>query len=168
MCDKVKFPVLSPRSWSWGSGRGEFSLGMLPPADFDSLLMDVDYDDLCDVFGLVEEPETFAQPEKDAASCGCGSPAEQCSVSDGSTSSAEETGEPPNHGALKVLATAGFLSSSDNRRCAIERWKVKKGRNKGLVKVCKARSEVALSRPRVKGKFIKKAQFVSVTDLQGY
>jgi hypothetical protein len=105
--------------------------------------------------------------------------ADDCvSVSDEESASSSDSAQPtpvpapsstPAPIRMMLTPASNFMGdASDNRRCAIERWKVKRGKQKGLVKVCKARSDVALGRPRVKGKFVKKAQFVSITELQGY
>jgi len=67
---------------------------------------------------------------------------------------------------LSASRTSYRADAAEHRRCAIERWRLKRSRRRGLVKVCKARSDVALSRPRVKGKFVKKTQFIAVTELQ--
>ena len=131
--------------------------------------MDADYDDLCDMLDVVEEseksmvkthstPDTFGDVFMNA-------PADDCiSVSEDSVSTTDSSDS-----GLKIQVPAPPLFCADyHRRSAIERWRLKKSKKKGLVKVCQARSEVALKRPRVKGKFVKKAQFVSVTELQGY
>lgn len=169
MCDKIKLPLLSPRSWSWGSGRGKFSPNLLPPTDLNSLLMDADYDDLCDMLDVVEESEksmVTAQPAHDIFDdVFINTAADDCiSVSEDSVA----TNDTPDSQLKIHVPGPPLFCVEDHRRSAIERWRVKKSKQKGLVKVCKARSEVALNRPRVKGKFVKKAQFVSVTDLQGY
>lgn len=153
MCDTGKLPILSPRAWSWGSGRGEFSLGLLPPTDINSLLMDVSYDDMCDMLGMAEECDMRIKSECDMFSSDL--------VMGECASNSEYSAE-------GLQCSTNLSTTAENRRVAIEKWKVKKSRKKGLVQVCKARSDVALSRPRVKGKFIKKAQFISITDLQGY
>lgn len=122
--------------------------------------MDADYEDLCGIFG-----------DKHTKNDRCDVIAHDvflAAEADDSVSVRSTLEQDPALKTLPVLPTMEFMSTTDNRRYAIEKWKVKRGKQKGLVKVCKARSEVALSRPRVKGKFVKKAQFVSVTDLQGY
>jgi hypothetical protein len=57
-------------------------------------------------------------------------------------------------------------SKSAYRRAAIARWRAKRAARRNVVKVCVARSRVACSRPRVKGKFVRAhPEFVSVTAL---
>jgi hypothetical protein len=182
-------PILPPRQWSSGSLRGKFLPGCASPAAFGSpsLLTDADCDNLFDMLedyvedSLVEESHSHSRCAEEIHS-GDGAfasdifgttLADDCiSVSDEESTSSGDCVEPvptPAPARMMLTPASNFMGdASDNRRCAIARWKVKRGKQKGLVKVCKARSDVALGRPRVKGKFVKKAQFVSVTELQGY
>lgn len=175
MCDKIKLPILSPRQWSLGSWGGKFSPSSTSPAAFGSLLME----DFCDMLDVMEESERRVKLEGDKVAKAQEFPdpfagvfgnscADDCvSVSDDSVSTSSSTDAAPSTG-LHFPQTS-FFDVTANRHSAIARWKAKKSAKKsGLVKVCKARSDVAMSRPRVKGKFVKKIQFVSVTELQGY
>ena len=172
MCDKIKLPILPPRKWSLGSWSGKFSPSCTSPAAF-TQLMDSDYDILSEMLDFVEESHIHNVTE-DRVNCfdddifGGTARADDCiSVSDESTTSSDNTATNPGYTSM-MFPLPSFVDATDNRQSAIARWKVKRGKQKGLTKVCKARSDVALGRPRVKGKFIKKAQFVSITELQGY
>lgn len=172
MCDEIKFPILPGRGWSLGSCRGKFSPSCASPAAFNSLLIDADFYGLCQYFDNMEESfhavipvctDIFDNVFEVSAADDCASVTEDSMSSDNDAGPATCT-----NSVYPALPMASLTTQvSDNRRCAIAKWKVKKSRQKRLTKVvCKARSEVALSRPRVKGKFIKKAQFIPVTELQ--
>ena len=65
---------------------------------------------------------------------------------------------------MKTLSFADFRSVMDERLRRDLKIKAVKAKRSNFT--CKARSIVAMSRPRSKGKFIKKVEFISVTELQ--
>ena len=66
---------------------------------------------------------------------------------------------------LSAVSVSSVISRASYRKEAISRWRAKKANCSGRRKVCEARSRVANNRPRVQGKFVPKALWVSITQL---
>ena len=139
-----------PRARSRSLSGGKFSLGLLSPLALGGLIL---FEDYRDFFGGVTDdlniPVSASVFEDNFAV----KYSEKSDESDDSTLDNED------------CSVNSIVNSKMYRRLAIARWKAKKLSRRGIRKVCEARSRVACSRPRVQGKFVKRAEFVSVTEL---
>ncbi len=153
MCDKIQISLCKPQSWA--GGRGKFSPGFLSPlASYQQ--DDMIAEDLFDLLASEEDlladvfPPSFFEDDNQSFS----------DISYFNT--AEDNISNSMH---PVTAITDFSTAADNRHCAILKWKAKKSKQRSVRKVCIARSIVARSRERVKGKFQKKASFIPHTQL---
>jgi hypothetical protein len=139
-----------PRARSRSLSGGKFSLGLLSPSALGGLIL---FEDCTDFFGGfiddLNHPTSASVFDETVA-------VKLCEKSDDSVDSTSDIED------FSVESNAG---SKIYRRHAIARWKAKKLSRRGVRKVCEARSRVACSRPRVQGKFVKRAEFVSITEL---
>lgn len=154
MCSRNDIP-LSIRSCSYGSGSGKFSLGMSSPLAYNLNATDDIFRELFefDLFNSDLNSESEDQ-EIDFES-------ELISSSDEAISSSSSYED-----LFKFTVPITISATTVNRRNAIVRWRAKRCRQKGVVKICRARSVVACSRPRVQGRFVRKVEFVPITELQ--